>query len=125
MRPYVEATWDWDDRAQEVLFDESFAPERCRIIQVAGEDAGVLTVEESEQQIWLELIEIHPRWQRAGIGTSIVRSLLQRGAETRKPVSLRVLRTNTSARSLYERLGFAAVREDEVRTYLRADPPTA
>jgi GNAT superfamily N-acetyltransferase len=125
MRSYVEATWEWDDRAQEVLFDESFAPERSRIIQVAGEDAGVLRVEESEQEIWLELIEIHPRWQRAGIGTSVVQSLLQRGAETGRPVSLRVLRTNTSARSLYERLGFVSVSETEVRTYFRADPPAA
>jgi GNAT superfamily N-acetyltransferase len=125
MKPYVEAIWGWDDRAQQVSFDQSFAPDRCQVIRVDGEDAGVLAVKETERRIWLELIEIHPRWQRAGIGTSVIRSLLQRGEETNRSVALRVLRTNAPARSLYERLGFTSFRETETRTYLRADPPTA
>ena len=60
-----------------------------------------------------------------GIGTSVVESVLQRGAETNKPVALRVLRVNSSARLLYERLGFVSDREDDVRVYLRADPRSA
>jgi GNAT superfamily N-acetyltransferase len=123
MGAYIDATFGWEDRAQRALFDESFAPETCEIIRVDGEDAGVLALEIGDAEIWLNLIEILPRFQGTGIGTSVVRSVLHRSAETNKPVALRVLRVNTSARLLYERLGFVAYREDDVRVYLRADPP--
>jgi GNAT superfamily N-acetyltransferase len=122
MRPYIEAIFGWDDATQAELFDESFTPADCQIIQVSGEDAGVLEVAETAEEIWLTLIEIDPRWQGAGIGTSVVRSLLRRGAETGRPVGLRVLRTNTPARALYERLGFAVFRETDERIFLRAEP---
>jgi GNAT superfamily N-acetyltransferase len=124
MGAYVDATFGWDDGAQQALFDESFSPDACQIIRVGGEDAGVLALEANDAEIWLALIEIQPRFQGLGVGASVVESVLQRGAETNKPVALRVLRVNGSARSLYERLGFVAYREDEVRVYLRADPPT-
>jgi GNAT superfamily N-acetyltransferase len=122
MGAYIDATFGWDDREQQGLFDESFAPGMYEIIRVAGEDAGVLALETSEAEISLGLIEIQPRFQGRGIGTSVIESVLQRAAETNKPVALRVLRVNRSARSLYERLGFVAYREDDARAYLRADP---
>jgi GNAT superfamily N-acetyltransferase len=122
MRPYVEAIWGWDDDEQARIFDETFTPDDRQIIQIDAEDAGVLAVTESEQEIWLELIEIDPRRQGAGVGTAVVRSLLRRAADTDRRVALRVLRTNVAARSLYERLGFVAFRETDVRVYLRADP---
>jgi GNAT superfamily N-acetyltransferase len=121
---YIGATFGWDDQEQQALFDESFAPGLCEIIQLDGEDAGVLALETNDSEIWLGLIEIQPRFQGQGIGTSIVESILQRGVEANKPVALRVLRVNGSARLLYERLGFVAYREDDVRVYLRAAPPT-
>ena len=122
MGSYIDSTWGWDDRTQESLFDEHFVPDSCQIIQVNAEDAGVLAVEETDPEIWLGLIEIHPRWQGKGIGTSVIHSLLRSGAETNRPVALRVLRTNAPARSLYERLGFTSFRETEARIYLRANP---
>jgi len=123
MRPYVEATWSWDDAEQERIFDESFNPSEQQVIEVDGEAAGVLVVAESDDELWLALIELEPRWQGAGIGTEIVTSLMRRGAETNRSVALRVLRTNTPARALYERLGFVVFRETDVRVYLRVDPP--
>jgi len=122
MGAYVDATFGWDERAQRALFDESFVPDTREVIQVAGEDAGVLVLEASDAEIWLTLIELQPRFQGTGIGRAVVESVLQRAAETDKPVALRVLRVNSSARRLYERLGFVAYREDEARVYLRAEP---
>jgi ribosomal protein S18 acetylase RimI-like enzyme len=124
MRDYLDATFGWEDRAQQALFDESFTPRKCQIIRVDGEDAGVLVLETGDAEISLELIEIDPRFQGRGVGTSVVESVLEEGAETNKPVALRVLRVNSAARSLYERLGFVSYREDDVRAYLRAEPRT-
>ncbi len=123
MKPYVEAIWGWEDAEQARIFDESFTPADQQVIEVSGEAAGVLVVAETDEELWLALIELEPRWQGAGIGTEIVRWLLRRGADSNRSVALRVLRTNTPAQALYERLGFVPFRETDERVYLRVDPP--
>jgi ribosomal protein S18 acetylase RimI-like enzyme len=122
MQSYVEATWGWDDEQQSRLFIGNFDPARFEIVQLDGADAGMLAVEETDAEIWLGTIEIHPRFQSRGLGTELVRSLLHRAAATGKPVTLRVLHTNPRARALYERLGFQSFREIKTHTYLRANP---
>jgi GNAT superfamily N-acetyltransferase len=122
MGGYIDAAFGWDDGAQQALFDESFDPDVYGVIQVDGEDAGVLVLKPSDTEIWLELIEILPQHRGKGLGTSVVESVLAQATATNKSVGLRVLQVNSSARSLYERLGFVVEREDDVRIYLRADP---
>jgi ribosomal protein S18 acetylase RimI-like enzyme len=123
MKEYVEATWGWDDAEQEALFDESFDPSDCEIIRIGSTDIGLLAVEESADEIYLAGIYLLPEWQSRGIGSSIVHSLLERGAASGKPVTLRVLHSNPRAEALYERLGFTRFRTIETHAYLRADPP--
>ncbi len=123
MRDAVERTWGWDDAEQERMFNDNFSSAAWEVVEVNGEIAGMLSVEETPTEIWLGSIELDPRFQSRGLGTDIVRSLLRRGAEASKPVSLRVLHANRRARALYERLGFQPVREIETHAYLRADPP--
>ena len=122
MKEYVDATWGWDEAEQEALFDESFDPSDCEIVRVGSTDIGLLAVEENADEIYLAGIYLQPEWQGRGIGSSIVRSLLQRGAGIGKPVTLRVLHSNPRAEALYERLGFTRVRTIETHAYLRADP---
>jgi ribosomal protein S18 acetylase RimI-like enzyme len=121
MRPYVDAIWGCDDAEQARMFDRNFDSAGREIVQLDGVDAGMLAVEETDEEIWLASIEIHPRFQGGGLGTAIIRSLLDRGAAAGKPVTLRVLHSNPRARALYERLGFQIFREIETHTYLRAD----
>jgi ribosomal protein S18 acetylase RimI-like enzyme len=122
MRPYVEETWGWDDAEQSRLFAADFDPASFEIVQLDGADAGMLAVEETDEEIWLGAIEIHPHFQSRGLGTEVVRSLLDSAASVGKPVTLRVLHTNPRARALYERLGFQSFREIKTHTYLRANP---
>jgi ribosomal protein S18 acetylase RimI-like enzyme len=119
MREYVERIWGWDEREQATLFEERFQPERWQIIQSAGHDIGVLVVEEQTEEIFLASIEILPKWQGQGIGSSVVRSVMDRALASGKPLLLRVLHVNQRARALYERLGFAPFKEIETHTYLR------
>jgi ribosomal protein S18 acetylase RimI-like enzyme len=122
MKEYVEATWGWDEAEQVALFQESFAPADCEIVRVGDTDIGLLAVEEHDDETYLAGIYLLPEWQSRGIGSSIVRSLLHRGAASGKPVTLRVLHTNPRAEALYERLGFTRFRTIETHAYLRADP---
>ena len=63
-RGYVEQTWGWDETVQRRMFADAFGRQARRIIQVAGQDVGVLVVEErpDEQREGLRVIgsdEIH------------------------------------------------------------------
>ena len=51
---------------------------------------------------------VHPAYRRKGIATALVRFMLGR---LREPVTLNVMSNNTSARALYEGIGFNVVRE--------------
>jgi hypothetical protein len=63
MRPYVEATWGWDDEEQAGLFAERFRAAAWQVIMVGSETAGMVSIEETQDEIWLASIEIHPRFQ--------------------------------------------------------------
>jgi ribosomal protein S18 acetylase RimI-like enzyme len=119
MREHVEDVWGWDDSEQIVFFETRFHPESWQIIQSDGQDIGVLVAEEEADEIYLAEIEILPEWQGQGIGSSVVRSLMKRAAASGKPLTLRVLHVNESARLLYERLGFRPFKEIETHIYLR------
>jgi ribosomal protein S18 acetylase RimI-like enzyme len=116
MRESVEALWGWDEELQRRIFDKRFARERFQVIQVDGEDAGVLDVQERDDEVFLKLIELLPANQGQGIGTSIIRSLQAHG----KPVTLRVLTTNPRAAALYRRLGFRVVKRTPERLFMRS-----
>ena len=110
MKNYVDQTWGWDEAFQQRMFRESFDPRPLRIVQVAGQDAGVIWVERRPAEIFLSLIEIHPIYQGRGIGTAVVGDIFSEARDAGLPVTLRVLKVNP-ARKLYERLGFVVVGE--------------
>jgi ribosomal protein S18 acetylase RimI-like enzyme len=104
MRPYFELTNKWDS----TKFREYFNPEITKIIQADGVDIGMLKVEERETCIYLGDIQIHEAYRSQGIGTSLIKTVIQSAAIANKPVRLRVLKGNP-AKELYLRLGFEEV----------------
>jgi ribosomal protein S18 acetylase RimI-like enzyme len=119
MRGHAEKIWGWDESKQRAFFDNRFQPDEWQVIQVAGEDVGVLIVRDDGHELYLAEIQILPEWQGLGIGSGVVRSLMEDAASRRKPLTLRVLEVNGRARALYERLGFRPFRETDTHTYLR------
>jgi ribosomal protein S18 acetylase RimI-like enzyme len=119
MREYVERVWGWDDEQQASILQSRFRRQRWQIIRSDNQDVGLLVVEDEEDAMRLAEIEILPEWQGRGIGSSIVRWLMQEAAGAGKPLTLRVLHVNERARALYERLGFRPFKEIETHTYLR------
>jgi ribosomal protein S18 acetylase RimI-like enzyme len=122
MREYVERVWGWDDAEQARILRSRFHPEGWRIIQSENQDIGLLVVDEEDRAIRLAEIELLPAWQGRGIGSSIVRWLMEEAARVGKPLTLRVLHVNGRARALYERLGFRPFKEIETHVYLRWSP---
>ena len=115
MREYVEATWGWQEEWQQEYFTRKFDPHNRQIIRIDGQDAGVIAVEPRIEDLYIALIEILPPFQRRGVGTAIVRQLINTAFSDGLPVSLHVLKTNNPARQLYERLGFVVVQDEGIR----------
>ena len=84
---------------------------RDSIILMDGEKVGRLLIAELDEEIRLVDISVMRGFQGKGIGTVIVRRLLDSAAESSKPVRLQVAMLNPAKR-LYERLGFATIGEE-------------
>jgi ribosomal protein S18 acetylase RimI-like enzyme len=119
LRDHVDAIWGWDDEVQRKMCREAFARNAGRIVIVDGVDNGFVRIDERADCHSLELLELHPRVQRRGIGATIVRAFVGRAYEARLPAILRVFKINVGARRLYQRLGFAIVGENETHYDMR------
>lgn len=123
MQPYVEETWGgWDEAAQEGFFREHFVPANMRVITVGGRDAGLLHIEREATVMFLANIQILPEFQNRGLGTAVVRIVLDDARARGMPVRLQVLKTNPAARRLYERLGFQVTDLSGSHWQMRTNP---
>jgi len=109
MHDYVARIWGWDEDFQSVRFRDMFSVDEWQLITSAGRRAGCLNVQFRCDEIFLANIYMLPEYQRRGIGSSIIRNLVQIGVETGLPVRLNVLTSNDDAYRLYVRLGFHVV----------------
>ena len=115
---YVARTWSWNEDRQRLDFIEKFNPAEGVIVVVDNSDAGFLRTIERENETVLVSIRLLPEFQNRGVGTKIIKNLLN---ETKNSVRLQVLKINP-ARRLYERLGFKVYGDfflDEVRLFFR------
>lgn len=108
--------WGWDETMRETFLRMQFEAQRRSyaaqfpdadhtLVRVGGVVAGRLLVAREAEEIRIVDVALLPEYRGRGIGTSLVRRILDEGRESARPVRLQVLSTNP-ARHLYERLGF-------------------
>jgi ribosomal protein S18 acetylase RimI-like enzyme len=120
---YVAQTWGrWDEQWQRHYFQQHFEPAQIQIILVSGQPVGMLSVVERLDRLELASIEILPAYQNRGIGSFLLKQLLERAGSLRVPVHLQVLKVNP-ARKLYERLGFRAIGQTETHLVMETAAP--
>jgi ribosomal protein S18 acetylase RimI-like enzyme len=118
LRLYIEQTYGaWDD-TQRARFEATFIPEEIFIVSVDGRDAGFVSLRTEPKVIQLFNLMIAPEFQKRGLGTAVLRHVLNLAQARRLPVRLQVMKVNP-ARRLYERLGFTAVPAEEIPTHYR------
>lgn len=123
MQAYVAQTWGaWDEGFQQAYFRARFDPAANQIIALNGVEIGVFSAEQRAEAVFLAKLYILPAYQGRGIGTRLIRALLNEAFSKGLPVALRVLKVNP-ARWLYERLGFAIVAEKDAFFSMQATPP--
>ena len=122
----------WDREQQEAFLRQQFGAQQAhyrqhyqdaalRVVLCDGVPAGRLYVSRWADEIRIVDIALLPRWRNAGIGTALLRGLLEEGAGTGKRVSIHVERFNPALR-LYARLGFRLVQDKGVYLLLEWTP---
>jgi ribosomal protein S18 acetylase RimI-like enzyme len=92
-----------------------YAFSSIRVVRRGGLDIGMMKVMRAADVWRLVQIQLLPQFQALGLGSSLIRELLDDARRAGVPVSLHVLKVNPAMR-LYARLGFAIV-ADEGHTY--------
>ncbi|MDR7327934.1 MULTISPECIES: GNAT family N-acetyltransferase [Catenuloplanes] len=122
MRPDLERLGRFDERRVRQRLRDGFVAAHTRVIEVGGVPAGCVALRPAPDGYWLEHFYLDPRVQGAGVGTAVLRALLDRADRDGLPVRLTVLR-GSAARRLYERHGFVFEKDDPPIDEIMVRPP--
>ncbi|MFJ1967511.1 GNAT family N-acetyltransferase [Streptomyces sp. NPDC087903] len=123
MRPDLERLGRYDEHRVRQRLRDAFSPRHTSIVMVEGELVGCVAVRPAEGRHWLEHFYLAPRQQGRGLGSAVLRTVLERTDAQGLTVSLNVLQ-GSSARRLYERHGFVVEAQDPIDVFM-VRPPTA
>jgi GNAT superfamily N-acetyltransferase len=107
--------WDQDQRdsfmqmqfaAQQQDYKRRFPDGDHRLLLVDGEPAGRVYLARSGKEIRILDIALLPEHRNKGIGTGVIKGLLDEAARTQRPIRVYVEQFNPAMR-LFERLGFS------------------
>ncbi|HEY1977379.1 MAG TPA: GNAT family N-acetyltransferase [Candidatus Baltobacteraceae bacterium] len=129
-RPFVESVyfetqrwiieklfgWRGDDFEKD-RFLSHYHESDTSIVVVDGQDAGWICVRQEEEALHLHSIYLLSAFQKRGIGTSLIRQVIEDARAKRMPLTVSTAKINP-ARHLYERLGFAVSSESEFKVFM-------
>ena len=108
--------------AQKSGYEQGYPDTEQMIVVADGRSVGAIIVQRSSV-IWrLVDISLLAAYRNRGIGTRLIRDLLDHAAECVRSLQLKVARDNPAAR-LYERLGMQKVAEDDVYLTMQSEAP--
>jgi ribosomal protein S18 acetylase RimI-like enzyme len=106
---------------QHRYYHEHYAGSRFEVIERDGERVGRLYVARWPDEIRIVDIAVLPAYRNAGIGTTLVRELMDECSAAAKRLTIHVERMNP-AMSLYLRLGFREVADRGVYAMMEWSP---
>ncbi|MEV0232060.1 GNAT family N-acetyltransferase [Nonomuraea sp. NPDC050786] len=121
MRPDLERLGRFDEHRVRQRLRDAFAPQHTSVIVAAGAFAGCVAVRPAEDGRWLEHFYLAPGLQGQGVGSAVLRTVLQQADADGVPVRLNVLQ-GSAARRLYERHGFTVESQDPVDVFMVRQP---
>jgi ribosomal protein S18 acetylase RimI-like enzyme len=117
-RPIIEELFGWrGDDFERQRFAETYSEANTVIVTVDDRRVGWLTINRRPDAITLEQIYVSPAWQNQGIGSFLIRQLIEEAQAAKVPLKLSTAKINR-ARRLYERLGFRVVGESAFKLYM-------
>jgi ribosomal protein S18 acetylase RimI-like enzyme len=123
---------EWDEGAKRAFLEHQFSAQDAHyranypgatldLIEVDGSRAGRLYVHRGPSDVRIMDIAMLPAFRGRGIGTELLRSLIDEAEATGRKLSIHV-EMNNPARTLYERLGFRPAGEHGVYVLMERPP---
>ncbi|MFF1359624.1 GNAT family N-acetyltransferase [Streptomyces sp. NPDC058297] len=109
----------WNKDQQRAFFSPVVNDHEVFIFSDGDRQVGAVYLGERDGEVWLELVEVLPEFQRRGYGTRVLRWVVARASEQGMGTLLQVHRVNEDARRLYLSEGFTSAGETETHHLLR------
>jgi ribosomal protein S18 acetylase RimI-like enzyme len=109
-----------DVAAHAAGFRQRWDVTQVRIVTLDGTDIGWLQSFVKDDALFLGQLFVDKSLRGQGIGTELVKGLIEEAASAGRAVTLGVVKTNPALR-LYERLGFRTTHDDARKFYMRRD----
>jgi ribosomal protein S18 acetylase RimI-like enzyme len=93
-----------------------------RIILINERPAGRLIVVRRDEEIRLADVALLPEYRASGIGSKLIKDLMDEARSSNRPIRLQVEKPNAGARRLYERLGFNTTGENLTHFQMEYSP---
>jgi ribosomal protein S18 acetylase RimI-like enzyme len=100
-------------RAQTESYRNNYPGAQFLILMVDAADAGRLYLHDRTDEIRIMDIALLPTFRNRGVGSAVLKHILEEGSASNRRVSIHVEVFNSALR-LYERLGFRAVSSTDV-----------
>lgn len=121
LRADLERLGRYDGQRVRQRLRDGFGPAHTWVIEVGGAFAGCVALRPAEDAHWLEHFYLAPPLQGGGIGSAVLRRLLEWCDHRDLLVRLNVLQ-GSPARRLYERHGFSVETEGPVDVFMARRP---
>ncbi|MFJ1560711.1 GNAT family N-acetyltransferase [Streptomyces mirabilis] len=109
----------WKQDQQRAFFAPLVNDHEVFIFSNGDRQVGAVYLGERDGDVWLELVEVLPEFQRRGYGTRAVRWVVERASEQGTGTLLQVHRVNEEAHRLYLSEGFQPAGENETHYLMR------
>lgn len=119
-RELAQVAWDdgqkdafvrWQFERQQEEYEQRYPNARYSIILVDDVPAGRIWIGIDDKQIRLLDIAVMEQFQNRGVGTILLRQLMDEATRERKPLRHMVFVLNDNAHRFYERLGFTTIED--------------
>lgn len=113
---------EWEDRRLDEFFNHAIKRSAdFTIITSGGKDIGAMEIVDESDYIQIEEILLLPEYQNKGIGSRIIKDVLDVAKRKKKPVTLYVLK-ESRAKDFYEKFGFAYKNDTPTHYFMIWDP---
>lgn len=115
---------DKNDSEQVARFDvykNAFVAAEIQVVVWAEEAIGRLRIVRGED-IYVGGLQLLPKFRRKGVGTALIKDLIEEAYRAQKTIRLEVFHENLLALKFYEKNGFSVIAENEKQKILLYTP---
>ena len=121
MGGYITRIWGWDEEFQKKIHSHDWQQKRAQIILYNNKPIGTIRTVSNEDSLEIEQFYILPEYQNKGIGSYLLKDILDDADKAGLPAKLAVLKINPAI-SLYRRHGFETTSTNECQYLMERKP---